>query len=109
MPGVHNRVRDTRHKVSGFLIPDIENRKQMSMQRILRFILPARAFAAIKTGTKQWLVECPCGKKLDYWDIGGIRYRAVGEPRLLLRCPSCGKVTPHRIRKKTGAEKSEMP
>jgi hypothetical protein len=67
-----------------------------------------RAFTAIRAGTKQWLVECPCGKKLDYWDIGGVRYMAAGEPRQLLRCQSCGKVSWHKIRKKSETEKTEI-
>ena len=77
--------------------------------RFLRFILPDRAFAAVKAGTKQWLAECPCGHKRDVWDSGGVRYKAFGEPRDLARCPACGKMTWHRIRKKTDAEKLELP
>lgn len=77
-------------------------------QRILKFILPAKAFTAIKAGTKQWIVECPCGNKLDCWDSGGVRYMAVGEPRRLIRCRSCGKFTMHKIRKKTETEKAEL-
>ena len=46
--------------------------------RFLRFILPAKAFAAVRAGTKQWLAECPCGHKRDVWDSGGVRYKAAG-------------------------------
>jgi hypothetical protein len=77
--------------------------------RFLRFILPARAFAAVRTGTKQWLMECTCGHKRDLWDLGGVRYMAAGEPRRLLRCPACGKATMHRVRRKTDAERTELP
>lgn len=76
--------------------------------RFLRWILPARAFAAIKAGTKQWLAECPCGHKRDVWDAGGVRYKAAGEPRQKAPCPACGQTTWHRIRKKTEAEKVEI-
>jgi len=77
--------------------------------RFLRFILPARAFAAVKAGTKLWLTECPCGHKRDVWDAGGVRYKAAGEPRQLARCPACGKATMHKIRKKTEEEKQTIP
>jgi hypothetical protein len=77
--------------------------------RFLRFILPAKAFAAVRAGTKQWLAECPCGHKRDFWDSGGVRYKAAGEPRQLRRCPACGKSTMHKIRKKTEAEKHVIP
>ena len=79
-----------------------------AVHRFLKFILPDKAFAAIKAGTKQWLVECPCGNKLDYWDMGGVRHMAAGEPKQLLHCLACGKTTWHKIRKKSAAEKTAM-
>jgi len=77
--------------------------------RFLKLILPAKAFAAVRAGTKQWLAECPCGQKQDVWDSGGIRYKAAGEPGRLGYCPACGKSTIHKIRRKTEAEKREIP
>lgn len=77
--------------------------------RFLKFILPSRAFDAVRAGTKLWLMECPCGHKLDVWDIGGVRYKAAGEPRRLLRCPACDKLTWHKTRKKTELEKQQIP
>jgi len=74
----------------------------------LKFILPARAFNAIREGTKQWLAECPCGHKRDFWDSGGVRYKAAGEPRQLGYCPACGKSTMRTIRRKTEAERTEI-
>ncbi len=46
--------------------------------RFLKTILPAKVFAAVREGTKQWLAECPCGHKQDFWDSGGVRYKAIG-------------------------------
>jgi hypothetical protein len=77
--------------------------------KFLKFILPARAFAALRDGTRQWLIECPCGFKRDLWDLGGVRYKAAGQPRRYATCPSCGKATWHKIRKKTEAEKQQIP
>ena len=77
--------------------------------RFLKFILPAKAFAAVRAGTKEWLAECPCGHKRDVWDSGGVRYKAAGEPRQLGYCLLCRKSTLHRIRKKTDAEQQEIP
>lgn len=74
----------------------------------LKFILPARAYAAVKAGSKQWLIECPCGHKVDLWDAGGVRYKACGEPKQLMRCRQCGKVTWHITRRKTDLEKQEL-
>jgi len=77
--------------------------------RFLKFILPAKVFAAVREGTKQWLTECPCGHKQDLWDSGNVRYKAAGEPRQLGRCSVCGKITMQKIRKKTEAERLELP
>jgi uncharacterized Zn finger protein len=78
------------------------------LRRFFRFVLPKRAFDAIRAGTREWLIECPCGYRRDLWEVGGIRYRPAGEPRRLLRCPSCGHVAWHRLRKKTEEEKKTI-
>ena len=76
--------------------------------KFLRSILPARAFAAVEAGTRQWLIECPCGHKRDFWDAGGVRYKAVGEPRQWLACPACNQAKWHKVRKKTAAERQQL-
>ena len=72
--------------------------------KFLKFILPENWFAAVKAGTRQWLIECPCGFARDLWDAGGVRYKAVGEPRTYNPCSKCGKGTWQKIRKKSEAE-----
>lgn len=76
--------------------------------KFLKFILPAKAFEAVKKGTKEWLIECPCGHKRDFWDVGGVRHKGVGEPRKWYYCPKCGKAKWHKIRKKTNEEKETL-
>jgi len=77
--------------------------------RFLTFVLPPRALAAVRAGTREWLMECrSCGHKRDLWDEGGVRYKAAGEPRRLYTCPRCGRGTWHKIRKKTEAEGEEF-
>lgn len=75
-----------------------------SFQRLLERILPERAFAAIEAGTRQWVAECKCGAIQDFWETGGIRYKAVGEPRSLMSCPSCRKLSMQKIRKRRPGE-----
>ena len=77
----------------------------MSLRKILEFLLPDRAFSAIREGTKLWLIECRCGHKQDFWEAGGIRYKAVGEPRQLYKYPKCRNITLHKVRRKTEMEK----
>lgn len=80
-----------------------------SEHKFLSCLLPRRAFDALRMGTKAWLEECPCGNKRDLWDAGGLRYKASGEPRRLVLCQVCGKRTLHKIRRKTEAERRELP
>jgi DNA-directed RNA polymerase subunit RPC12/RpoP len=80
----------------------------LSEHKFLRFILPARAFEAIKTDTKQWLIECKCGHLRDLWNEGGVRYKASGEPRQYIKCPECRQKTWHKIRLKTDSEKNQI-
>jgi hypothetical protein len=76
--------------------------------KFLRFILPARAFAAIRAGTREWLIECPCVHKRDLWDVGGVRCKAAGEPRQYHEFPECGRGRWHKIRKKTDLERQQL-
>jgi len=77
--------------------------------RFLKFILPAKAFEAVKAGTKEWLIECrSSGYKRDIWDEGGTRYKAKGEPVSLGKCSKCDKKTWQKARKKSDEEKQQL-
>lgn len=70
------------------------------MQNFLRRILPQTWFAAIERETKQWEVACPCGERRSLWEMGGVRYKARGNPKRRLHCLACNEMTWHRIRKR---------
>ena len=53
--------------------------------------------------SREWRVVCACGHDPSIWDIGGIRYKATGKPRTLMKCPTCGKRTWHRVLKRPPA------
>ena len=76
--------------------------------KLLKFILPANFFEAIRRDTKKWLLECPCGHKSDFWDADGVRYKGAGEPRQYYKCTKCGRGTWHKIRKKTDLERRQF-
>lgn len=76
-----------------------------SAHRILRFLLPARIFAAVEAGTRQWVVECKCGYRRDRWDLGGVKYKSAGQQWKFRRCPKCGRWSWHGVRKKTEEER----
>jgi len=68
----------------------------------LRWILSEKAYKAVEKGTRQWYQECrTCGHRQDFWEAGGVRYKAAGKPTKLQLCEKCQKVRWHKIRKKT--------
>ena len=69
--------------------------------RFLKAVLTQRAFERVKNETRQWLIECPCGFKQDFWDAGGLRSKGSGRPRQLTFCPRCEKPTWQTVRRKT--------
>jgi len=63
----------------------------------LRFMSPAGRSEA-EAESRQWTAICPrCQHRHSAWDVGGMRFRGIGKPVTLVRCPGCGKVSPHRF------------
>ncbi len=65
--------------------------------RFLAAVLPQRLMAAIEADSRLWMVRCSCGFARSVWEIGGIRYKAAGEPRWFRKCPQCGQRTWHKV------------
>lgn len=70
-------------------------------QRIARAFNSAGTFAAMEAHSRAWRAKCPeCGFERSIWELGGIRYKATGKPRTLMRCPRCGARGWHRVEKR---------
>lgn len=70
-----------------------------TVQRLAKTLLPEQTAAAMEAESREWRVVCACGHDRSIWDLGGIRYKATGNPRTLLKCPACGKRTWHGVLK----------
>lgn len=58
----------------------------------------AETAAEIEAESRAWMMQCPrCKAERSIWEAGGIRYKAAGNPRKMLRCASCSQTTWHRI------------
>jgi DNA-directed RNA polymerase subunit RPC12/RpoP len=58
---------------------------------ILRRASPSVA-AEMEAESRTWMVRCrKCGTERSIWDMGGIRYKAAGKPKRLIRCTTCGR------------------
>ena len=62
------------------------------MQRFIKMFVSEATFAAMEEESKQWMVKCSnCGHERSIWSMGGIRYKAAGNPRMNRICPNCGQ------------------
>lgn len=72
----------------------------MAMSWFHRFftaILPRHWMDAMEADSRLWVVRCSCGFARSVWDLGGIRYKAVGNPRWFRKCPHCGHRSWHKV------------
>lgn len=88
----------------------MNKRGRSRTQRFLTGLVDAETAAAMEAHSRAWLVECPhCGHVRSIWDLGGIRYKAAGKPRMYFRCPGCGKGGWHRVYKSAGSPVTSAP
>jgi phage FluMu protein Com len=67
---------------------------------ILRFMSP-KMRADVEADSRKWIATCPrCQRANSMWDVGGMRYKAVGRPSTLVRCAHCGKASFMRFEKR---------
>lgn len=68
-----------------------------AIQRLFTRLLPRAWAADMEADSRMWMIRCPCGYEQSIWDIGGIRWKAVGNSRSFRRCIQCGKLTWHTL------------
>ena len=50
--------------------------------------------------SKTWQTRCTtCNHESNVWDLGGMRWKAIGEPLTSFKCSVCGKVRMHKLSK----------
>ena len=70
--------------------------KSLTQRMILAFVSKKTA-ASMEEHSRQWLVRCNCGFARSIWELGGIRWKAVGKPRMYGRCPKCNTRSWHTV------------
>lgn len=68
-----------------------------SMPRFFAAVLPRRWMEAMEADSRRWMVRCACGFARSVWEIGGIRYKATGQPSWFMKCPQCGQRSWHKV------------
>jgi hypothetical protein len=62
--------------------------------------LVTKFFPNAQIESEDWMVRCTCGKVRSVWELGGVRFKAKGNPHRLLKCPACGETTWHSVYRK---------
>ena len=75
-----------------------------TIQRLASKLLSKQTADAMAAESREWRVVCACGHDRSIWDLGGIRYKAAGNPRKLMKCLACGKRTWHSVFKQPAAK-----
>jgi hypothetical protein len=81
----------------------MEEERKSGVQKFFTSLVSPETAARMEADSRAWMLQCPrCGFERSFWDIGGIRYKATGNQRNLLRCPQCGQVSWHKAYKREG-------
>ena len=76
---------------------------QLGLQKLLTGMFSPATAARMEADSRMWMMQCQkCGYERSIWEIGGIRYKAIGNPRTLKRCPNCGEINWHKIYRREG-------
>ena len=67
------------------------------IQKLFVTVLPRRWAESMETESRAWRARCSCGFSRSIWDVGGIRWKAVGQARYYLTCPQCGQRSWHTV------------
>ena len=72
----------------------------MGMRSFIMWFMSPATKAAAEAESRQWIATCPnCGKATSIWDLGGLRYKAAGNPSRGMTCKACGKYGMHPVAK----------
>lgn len=65
----------------------------LTQRVIFAFVSPAVA-ADMEAHSRAWKLRCGrCNHRVSIWELGGIRYKAYGNSRMLRRCRNCGQIS----------------
>jgi hypothetical protein len=67
-------------------------------QRVLQAIFGQRLAEDMETESRSWIVRCNvCELERSVWEVGGVRWKAMGRKARLIHCPQCGRVRWHTL------------
>jgi hypothetical protein len=73
-------------------------------QRLLTAVLPRSWAEDMRAESLRWMIRCECGFERSVWEVGGVRWKAKGNPRYLASCPQCGQKSWHSVYEKSDGQ-----
>lgn len=58
-------------------------------QKLFTSIVPQSWKESMEKESREWKVRCKCGYETSVWELGGIRWKAKGNKKRYMVCPSC--------------------
>ena len=73
-------------------------RSMSGTRKRLLAILPDKWAESIEAESRTWMMRCPnCEHEVSVWEAGGVRWKAAGRSKRLLRCQACDQVGMHLV------------
>ena len=77
------------------------------LQRLVLAALPKSRRADAEAESRAWHSVCTaCSHAVSVWDLGGVRWKAVGNPVTFRTCPACGARAKHTLEKRNAHDRS---
>lgn len=67
------------------------------IQRFLMAVFPPAWAKDMHAESQKWKLACACGCERSVWELGGVRWKAKGNPRRWMVCPQCGQGSWHKV------------
>lgn len=82
----------------------------MALRDLILRIAPAKWAASMEAESREWMLRCRgCGHEISYWEAGGLRWKAKGNPRVVISYLRCGGRRPHDAYRSASAQSPPGP
>src|SRR4051812_32450690 len=72
--------------------------RMSTIQKFFLAVFPAKWAQGMEAESRAWIVKClSCDHERSIWELGGIRWKAVGTPKIYKECPKCRQTGWHCV------------
>lgn len=79
-------------------------------QKLLGRIFPEHWTEDMEAESRNWILRCKeCGLERSVWELGDVRWKAVGSPSRYRHCPRCDRATWHVLYRRKEPKEDTKP